>query len=247
MAPGRKLISSHSTKNRLPQLVLKFFFSDDKWKAEQRCATLITQKTNFICKVHICLLMAVVQQFPSYLFPWVMSRLTFFLILSLWIFLSPPFSPFPYLFPISKSQGNHFSFYLLYIQHDVLGSSKICSNRPWGDRGSSLSKYNSSARQSRAGSMGKRNEELEVTCLGKDWDKKEYGNSDKYTGAYSYRHLKNHLKYPPKILLLLIFLLWKFIIWGGKSMTSCQNTNNKINYIEGRYRGRIKCLVSTFF
>lgn len=190
MAPGRKLISSHSTKNRLPQLVLKFFFSDDKWKTEQRCATLITQKTNFICKVHICLLMAMVQQFPSYLFPWVMSRLTFFLILSLWIFLSPPFSPFPYLFPISKSQGNHFSFYLLYIQHDVLGSSNICSNRPRGDRGSSLSKYNSGARWSRAGSMGERNGELEVTCLGKDWDKKEHGNSDKYTGAYSYRHLK---------------------------------------------------------
>ena len=58
---------------------------------------------------------------------------------------------------------------------------------------------------------------------------------------------KNYLKYPPKILLLLIFLLWKFIILGEKSMTSCQNTNNKINYIEGRYRGRIKCFVSTFF
>ena len=40
----------------------------------------------------------------------------------------------------------------------------------------------------------------------------------------------------------------KIYYFGGKkSMTSCQNTNNKINYIEGRYRGRIKCLVSTFF
>lgn len=38
--------------------------------------------------------------------------------------------------------------------------------------------------------MGERNGELEVTCLGKDWDKKEHGNPDKYTGAYSYRHLK---------------------------------------------------------
>lgn len=57
---------------------MKFFFSDDKWKREPRCATLITQKTNFIWKVQVCLLMAMVQQFPSYLFPQVLSSLTFF-------------------------------------------------------------------------------------------------------------------------------------------------------------------------
>ena len=74
-------------ENTLPQLALKFFFSDDKWKTEQRCATLITQKTNFICKVCICLLMAVVQQFPSYLFSQVVSSLTFvFFLINLFIY-----------------------------------------------------------------------------------------------------------------------------------------------------------------
>ena len=91
------------------------------------------------------------------------------------------------------------------------------------------------------GVWGKRNGELEVVCLGEEWEKKDHRDPDKYAGDYSYRYFKKIIILnTPKSLLCLIFLLWKFIILGEKSMTSSQNTNSKIKHIEGKYRGRRK-------
>lgn len=143
---GRKLSPPNSTKNTLPQVALRFSISDYKWNTEQRCTTLIPQKTNLIYKVHIYFLMEMVQKFPSDLFPQVRSSLTFSQILP---------SPFSFSPLLSRSQFNHFFLCLIYLQHDVLESSNIYSNLLRGDRGSSLSNCSSGASRSRARSMGK--------------------------------------------------------------------------------------------
>lgn len=67
------------------------------------------------------------------------------------------------------------------------------------------------------GVCGKRNGELEVVCLGEEWDKKDHRDPDKYAGDYFYRYFKKIIILnTPKSLLRLIFLLCKLYYSGEK-------------------------------
>lgn len=108
-------------KNTLLQLVLRFFITDYKGKAEQKCATLITQETNLTHKVYISsnsevsFLFLPQDNVQSHIFPNLLSPIfppLFFFILSF----------------LSKSHFSHFPLCLTYLKHDVLGAANIYYN-----------------------------------------------------------------------------------------------------------------------